>query len=74
MEATQSPAMLRHLSVRQLCAAFEATNAVPPDLAEESYIIRGWVMDELEARDPARFEAWVMTPDTKLADTPSAFF
>ena len=47
-------------STENLVKDFEATETnTDPDI----YIVRGWLMDELEARDSKAFEAWIDSYD-----------
>ena len=59
------------LSTNQLCEAFELTNsnndrAIP--------VVRGAIMDELESRNPAAFNAWMESDVVSDMDKPSKFF
>ena len=51
----------------QLCADFDAT-----ETNKDTYIptVRGWIMDELEKRDPEAFGKWIDSNDA----SPKAFF
>ncbi len=51
-------------STEALIQAFEATNEqqMTPELA----VTRGWIMDELEARDPEAFEAWMESSEDNI--------
>ena len=51
-------AMVRAMTTDQLCAVWAATEGTithDPHLA----IVRGWIMDELERRDPIAFDRWI---------------
>ena len=64
--ASRSPAAL--------CEIFEALDdPKSPKFLEES-TVRGWIMDELEKRDPEAFEAWLDCTDPLYGNRPSAFF
>ena len=39
--------------------------------SQELAVVRGWLMDELEARDPEGFEAWMDSEDN--AASPEQF-
>lgn len=47
---------------------FEITEALP--MTPELPTVRGWIMDELEHRDPAAFAAWIDSND----DSPREYF
>jgi hypothetical protein len=36
--------------------------------------VRGWIMDELEKRNPEVFETWILCEDVELMNYPSKFF
>ncbi|MDF1652969.1 hypothetical protein [Pseudomonas aeruginosa] len=59
------------LPLANLVEAFELTNAKE---GAEVPVVRGVLMDALEARDPAAFEAWMDCADPALMDLPSRFF
>lgn len=52
----------------QLIADFELTNEQIGTV--ELYIVRGWIMDELESRNPSAFEAWI----DSATDSPKEFY
>ena len=58
-------AMLSRLSVEQLIKEFDMTEAIPISL--ELSMVRGWIMDELEKRNPEAFDKWLDLdyPDNK---------
>ena len=61
-------------STASLCEIFEALDdPKSPKFLEES-TVRGWIMDELEKRDPEAFEAWLDCTDPLYGNRPSAFF
>ena len=47
---------------------FELTEAMP--MTPELPVVRGWIMEELESRNPDAFWAWVESD----SDSPRAFF
>ena len=47
-------AMLSRLSTEQLIKEFDMTEAIPISL--ELSMVRGWIMDELEKRNPEAFD------------------
>lgn len=50
-------AMLSRLSIEQLIKEFDMTEAIPISL--ELSMVRGWIMDELEKRNPEAFDRWL---------------
>lgn len=58
-------AMLNRLSVEQLIKEFDMTEVMPISL--ELSMVRGWIMDELEKRNPEAFDKWLDLdyPDNK---------
>lgn len=59
------------LPLAKLLEAFELTNSRQGD---EVPVVRGVLLDELEARDPAAFEAWMECSDPALIDSPAHFY
>lgn len=49
--------MLSRLSTEQLIKEFDMTEAIPISL--ELSMVRGWIMDELEKRNPEAFDKWL---------------
>ena len=62
---------IKTLDTKALCEAFTLTNS---KYGEEIPMVRGWIMDELEARNTTSFDAWMMTDDVKLMENPYHFF
>ena len=60
---------IKSASIKQLLELWALTErmALSPGLP----IVRGWLMDELEARDPEGFEAWMDSEDN--AASPEQF-
>ena len=59
--------MISMRSTENLVADFEATDAVnDPDI----YVVRGWIMDELNSRNPEAFDRWM----DAYAESPREFF
>lgn len=58
-------AMLSRLSIEQLIKEFDMTEDIPISL--ELSMVRGWIMDELEKRNPETFDKWLDLdyPDNK---------
>lgn len=50
-------AMLSRLSLEQLIKEFDMTEDMPASF--EVSMIRGWIMDELEKRNPTAFDKWL---------------
>jgi hypothetical protein len=63
--------LLSGLTMRQLCDSFEQTNNMDSDTIP---MVRGWLMDELEKRDPGNFDIWMESDITHEIDNPSFFF
>ena len=59
--------LLKTQTIGQLVEQFEMTETLN---GEESFIVRGWIMDELERRDEVKFEAWVDSEE----DSPRKYF
>lgn len=57
----KAAALFARMTTRQLAEAFDMTDENP---APEIPTARGWMMDELEAREPAKFEAWMTDEGT----------
>lgn len=49
-------ALFASLSIEKLIESFEATDG---NHAPEIPTVRGWMMDEMERRNPDAFEAWL---------------
>lgn len=64
----KAKALLAAMTTPALIEAFEATDH---DNREDIPTVRGWIMDELERRDPVAFEAWMLTDG---APGPQRFF
>ena len=50
-------AMLSRLSLEQLITKFDMTEDMPPSF--ELSLVRGWIMDELEKRNPTAYDEWL---------------
>ena len=61
-------AILAARSLSQLICDFEVTEDMR---GEDVPTVRGWLMDELERRNPKAFEKWL---DEGYADSPRAYF
>lgn len=59
------------LTTRKLCEFFESTNEKD---GMEIPIIRGVLMDELEARNPKAFKNFINSEDVNKINFPSLFF
>jgi len=64
-------AKLSALSTAQVCEGFIETNNTD---GQEIPIVRGVLLDELQARDNEAFELWMDTRDVALMDNPTPFF
>lgn len=73
MEAI-SPKSIRTASVKALLDLWDATEGAP--YTPELPTVRGWIMDELQRRDPAAYAAWQdVDPITDPEhDTPRCWF
>lgn len=68
MTATEkAQALLSKQSIKDLIAQFELTETVNDS---NVYIVRGWIMDELEKRNPEAFDKWIDSEE----DSPRKFF
>ena len=56
-ETAPSPAIIAKLTNEQLLKAWETTEFL--STSPETAITRGWIMDELEKRNPSAFNAWL---------------
>lgn len=56
-ETAPAPAIIAGLTTEQLLGAWEATETLTT--SPETAITRGWIMDELEKRNPSAFNAWL---------------
>jgi hypothetical protein len=63
--------MIAALPISQLVESFELTSGRH---GEEIPTVRGWLLDELEKRDPAAFETWMLDDDPQVADSPRNYF
>jgi hypothetical protein len=60
---------MQTLTTEQLIDAFEMTEVTN---AEDIATVRGWIMDELESRNQAAFDAWIDAKPT--TGSPRRFF
>ncbi len=66
---------IRNLTLATLCDSYEITNTLEEvEDFKNVAVVRGWLMDELERRNPEKFLVWLETEDFELMDTPSKFF
>ena len=56
-----TPDHVKNASTKQLLELWELTEQMNRSL--ELPIVRGWLMDELEARDPEGFDRWMDSDD-----------
>jgi hypothetical protein len=61
-------AMVARLSTAELVNQFELTETM--QISIETAMVRGWIMDELEKRNPEAFDAWMDSDE----DGPRNFF
>jgi len=54
---TTATSKIQTMTVAHLAAAFDATESLA--ITEDIATVRGWIMDELEARLPKSFAAWM---------------
>ena len=59
--------MIAGLSLQSLVEQFELTDVIED---ENISTVRGWLMDELEKRDPDAFSKWI----EDYADSPRVYF
>ena len=57
---TTATTKIQTMTVAQLAETFDATDAHA--ITEEITTVRGWIMDELEARQPEAFSVWMDSP------------
>jgi hypothetical protein len=65
---TIAKAMIAERTTEELVTDFEVTNSTK--MTVELSMVRGWLMDELEARNPDAFWAWIDSKD----DSPRNYF
>lgn len=65
-ENAQIPATVKNLPLSQLLEIFIMTGR--QESSKEVYMVRGWIMAELEARDPEAFDAWLDSEMNEDAD------
>lgn len=57
---TERPLLVQHASILRLVEMFELTDE---NTDESIPTVRGWIMEELEERNPKAFEAWMLSED-----------
>lgn len=62
---TRTPEQVRNMSTAQLLDVWDLTGTVP---GREIAAVRGWIMDELERRNPDGFTAWLDQDETRDED------
>lgn len=69
MENTEARArkMIAGQKLEDLIEQFEMTETID---SEGIYIVRGWLMDELEKRNPEAFDKWI----DAYTESPRAYF
>ena len=63
--------LTRKMTTAQLIEAFEATNGMTDDTIP---FVRARLLDVLEERDPAAFDAWLECDDVELIASPRSFY
>ena len=59
--ATKAAALIKAMTTRQLIDTFIVSDTSnDPNV----YMVRGWIMDELERRNPDAFDAWLESDDS----------
>ena len=64
---SKARALIAAQSTAKLIEQFELTELVNDSSV---YTVRGWLMDELESRNPSAFDRWIDSTE----DSPRAFF
>lgn len=67
----QAQVMVKGIDLEKLIEVYEHSETQPG--SEEVYIVRGWLLDELEKRDPEAFDRW-MGSDDFPEDSPRSYF
>jgi hypothetical protein len=67
----QAKQKLSSLPTARLCEMYVMTNGIHTD---ETPTVRGWLMDELESRNPTAFENWMLCEDVERMEDPASFF
>ena len=57
----KTPDHIKSASTKKLLELWELTESM--NRSQELAIVRGWLMDELEARDPEGFDRWMDSED-----------
>ena len=65
----KTPDHIKNASTKKLLELWDLTENMKH--SQELAIVRGWLMDELEARDPEGFDAWMDSEDN--AASPAQF-
>lgn len=63
---------IANLSLQTVLEMFEMTEAMEGE--PETSLLREFLMNEMEKRDPAAFATWIESNDPKLIVKPSHFF
>ncbi len=74
---TRKAALLKKLSVHQLITSYNGLTATSQE-NESRFLtectVRGWIMDELELREPQKFNNWMENTDPAIDDDLHLFF
>lgn len=57
----KTPDHIKNASTKKLLELWDLTKSMKH--SQELAIVRGWLMDELEARDPEGFDRWIDSED-----------
>lgn len=61
-----TPRVLQTYSLDRLCDLLEATTSIK--YSDKLAMVRGWIMDAMEAKNPDGFNAWLDSDDNHDAD------
>lgn len=67
---TKIPAIVKSMSTKKLIETFIETGKINN---ENMPTVRGWLMDELEARNPEAFDAWMDSEACADEDLPKYY-
>ena len=66
----KTPAIIKSMTTAKLIEVFIDTNKFnDPNI----FTVRGWIMDELETRNPEAFDAWLESDPCEDTDLPKYF-
>jgi hypothetical protein len=67
--ASAAPTQVRSISTVQLLELWHSTESTSENILDVS-MVRGWILDELDSRDPDAFDEWMDSDDCN----PAQFF